>query len=60
VRVGGGLFPILFPVILGALLWGGLCLRDGRLRSLSRKVVEILARGRENAAQTGTMGQTES
>ena len=28
------LFEILFPVIFGALLWGGLVLRDSRLRSL--------------------------
>jgi hypothetical protein len=34
VRVGDGLFPMLFPVILGALLWGGLVLRDARLRAL--------------------------
>ncbi len=34
VRVGGSLFEILFPVIVGALLWGGLLLRDGRLRAL--------------------------
>lgn len=34
VRVGGGWFPILFPVIFGVLLWGGLYLRDGRLHSL--------------------------
>jgi hypothetical protein len=34
VRVGHGLFEILFPVALGALLWGGLVLRDGRLRTL--------------------------
>ncbi len=33
-RVEGGLFPIIFPVIFGALLWGGLYLRDGRLRAL--------------------------
>jgi hypothetical protein len=31
VRAGGGPFPILFPVIIGALLWGGLFLRDQRL-----------------------------
>src|SRR5919108_1285673 len=31
VRVGDGLFPIFFPVILGALLWAGLFLRDDRL-----------------------------
>jgi hypothetical protein len=35
VRVGDGLFPIFFPVILGALLWGGLFLRDDRFRALS-------------------------
>ena len=34
VRVGSGLFPISFPVILGALLWGGLFLRDDRLHAL--------------------------
>jgi hypothetical protein len=33
-RVGDGLFPICFPVILGAFLWGGLILRDARLRAL--------------------------
>lgn len=34
VRAGEGWFPILFPVIIGALVWGGLCLRDARLRAL--------------------------
>lgn len=34
VHAGDGLFPILFPVIFGALLWGGLFLRDDRLRAL--------------------------
>jgi hypothetical protein len=34
VRVGGPLFNITFPVFLGALLWGGLWLRDQRLREL--------------------------
>jgi hypothetical protein len=34
VRVEEGLFPIAFPVVFGALLWGGLYLRDARLRSL--------------------------
>jgi DoxX-like family len=29
-----GLFEIVFPVIFGALLWGGLVLRDARLRSV--------------------------
>jgi DoxX-like protein len=31
VRAGDGPFPVLFPVIIGALLWGGLFLRDERL-----------------------------
>ena len=34
VRVGEGLFPVLFPVVFGGLIWGGLFLRDDRLRSL--------------------------
>ena len=35
VRVGGPLFThVLFPVYLGALVWGGLYLRDRRLRAL--------------------------
>ena len=34
VRVGGDLFPMVFPVIVGALLWGGLGLRNPRLRAL--------------------------
>jgi hypothetical protein len=34
VRVGEGWFPTLFPAIFGALLWGGLYLRDSRLRQL--------------------------
>ena len=34
VRVGEGLFPISFPIIFGVLLWGGLYLRDNRLRRL--------------------------
>ena len=34
VRVGDPLFPILFPGLMGALIWGGLYLRDGRLREL--------------------------
>lgn len=32
VRVGDPLFAIIFPVILGAMLWGGLYLRNQRLR----------------------------
>jgi hypothetical protein len=34
VRLEQGLFPITFPVIVGALLWGGLFMRDARLRTL--------------------------
>lgn len=34
VRVGGPVFSILMPVILGVMLWGGLYLRDGRVRFL--------------------------
>jgi hypothetical protein len=34
VRVGGDLFSVLFPMIVGALLWGGLVLRNPRLRAL--------------------------
>jgi hypothetical protein len=33
-RVSSPLFNIIFPVILGTLLWGGLWLRDRRLREL--------------------------
>ena len=35
VRVGEGLFPVLFPVIMGLLVWGGLWLRDERVRALA-------------------------
>jgi hypothetical protein len=34
VRVGDSPFSILFPVIVGALLWRGLVLSDSRLRAL--------------------------
>src|SRR5262245_56307758 len=34
VRVGAPLFNIAFPVIVGALLWGGLWLRNQRLRTI--------------------------
>ena len=34
VRVGEGWFPISFPIIVGVLLWGGLWLRDTRMRAL--------------------------
>ena len=33
-RIQGGWFAILFPVFFGALIWGGLYLRDARLRTL--------------------------
>ena len=33
-RAGAGTFPVLFPVMVGMLLWGGLVLRDSRLRML--------------------------
>jgi hypothetical protein len=34
VRVGEGLFPVLFPVFFGVLIWGGLWFRDKRIRAL--------------------------
>jgi hypothetical protein len=34
VRVSGPVFNIVFPVILGCMLWGGLWLRDNNLRRL--------------------------
>ena len=34
VRIGEGWFPISFPIILAILLWGGLYLRDYRIRAL--------------------------
>lgn len=34
VRVGAGLFSILFPVGIGVLVWLGVYLCDGRLRAL--------------------------
>jgi len=34
VRAGQGSFPVIFPVIIGALIWGGLYFRDRRLRNL--------------------------
>ena len=33
-RAGSDLFSIVFPIIIGVLLWGGLFLRDDRLRAL--------------------------
>jgi len=34
VRAGQGSFPLIFPVIIGVLIWGGLYFRDHRLRNL--------------------------
>jgi hypothetical protein len=34
VRMGGPLFAIVFPSLVGALIWGGLFLREPRLRAL--------------------------
>jgi hypothetical protein len=34
VRVGDPIFTICFPIVFGVLIWGGLTLRDGRLRTL--------------------------
>jgi len=34
VRFNEGAFPIIFPVIIGALIWLGLYLRDAQLRAL--------------------------
>jgi len=34
VRVGGGAFPVLFPVVFGIFIWGGLYLRDSRVAEL--------------------------
>jgi hypothetical protein len=34
VRIGDPLFPVLFPVFFGALVWAGLLLRDEKLRSI--------------------------
>lgn len=33
-RIGAELFSLVFPLIIGALLWGGLFLRDPQLRAL--------------------------
>ena len=34
VRFYEGVFAIVFPIIIGVLIWGGLYLRDGRVRAL--------------------------
>lgn len=36
VRVGSEVFSLVFPVIIGAMVWGGLYLRDARVRALIR------------------------
>jgi DoxX-like family len=32
-RAGAGWFPTIFPVLVGAILWAGLALRDARVRA---------------------------
>src|SRR3954451_18318541 len=34
VRMGGPAFPMVFPILFGALIWGGLALREPRLWAL--------------------------
>jgi len=34
VRAGSGLFETIFPILFAVLVWGGLWLRDSRLRNL--------------------------
>jgi hypothetical protein len=34
VRIGAGVFPVFFPLIIAALVWGGLYLREEKLRAL--------------------------
>ncbi|HEY1011433.1 MAG TPA: DoxX family protein [Herpetosiphonaceae bacterium] len=34
VRMGGPVFSLAFPILMGAMVWGGLYLRDRRLRAL--------------------------
>lgn len=48
VRVGAGLFPISFPIVLGALLWGGLVFRDDRLRN----VIPLIRPGTDGCADS--------
>lgn len=36
VRVGAGAFNVLFPIVFGAIIWGGLWLRSERLRRVAR------------------------
>ena len=46
VRVGDPIFNVLFPVLFGALLWGGLWLRERRLQDLLP--LRTSAEGRES------------
>jgi hypothetical protein len=34
VRIGAGVFNVFFPIIIGSLIWGGLHLREDRLRAI--------------------------
>ena len=34
VRMGGPVFPVFFPSLIGLMVWGGLTLREPRLRAL--------------------------
>lgn len=43
VRVGAPTFPLVFPILIGLLLWGGLYVRDDRLRA-----ADTLLLGRAN------------
>ena len=36
-RAGSATFPTVFPIIIGALVWGGLLLRDERVRAMVRR-----------------------
>jgi len=38
-RIGDGTFPLAFPAVLGALVWGGIYFRSARLRSVIRNGV---------------------
>ncbi|HEY2588230.1 MAG TPA: DoxX family protein [Tepidisphaeraceae bacterium] len=33
-RAGGGWYPVTFPIMVGAVVWTGLLLRDARLQAL--------------------------
>lgn len=48
VRAGAEMFPVLFPVILGVVLWSGLSLSDDRVRRLfvGRRAAERAASAR--------------